>query len=448
MAVKVNLKTASGKKNEIIVINIHTPHLATEKKIMKKQIEMYLRNKISKNENKKIILEEDFNMDPKNPINWINRIAIRIYRMSIFNSKMSRFKELKFAKWLIISAQLIRIFKLLGHQIMLDTHSDKIVNHNYYTVLSEYIESISDTNTIVSNKILKTNIILNELKIIKPTKNIHKPELPKKIIKAIKKRRLAFKNMLIESDLIAKNKQFLKFKKLKLHIPKLIKCTVEKTWQSNGFGLSNKLVQDETEPKSHLAILINKLVNKAWNECNLIDTNNTSVVVPIFKNGNCQDPNNYRGISLILTLTKLIAKLLAIKLNRLDFKYTILCKEQAARRYAKSGFIEKRFIEECPFCRNIAPETIEHMLLECSRWQALRADILAQYINIYRAQVATKPPLLPASISMMLVGKPLGKELKLTSTRIFKNSTILCVKTTLATAKFSKRSCNSTLSNS
>ncbi|PVU90896.1 hypothetical protein BB561_004665 [Smittium simulii] len=37
-----------------------------------------------------------------------------------------------------------------------------------------------------------------------------------------------------------------------------------------------------------------------------IGTNNTSVVVPIFKNGNCQDPNNYRGISLIPTLTKLI----------------------------------------------------------------------------------------------------------------------------------------------
>ncbi|PVU92977.1 hypothetical protein BB561_003526 [Smittium simulii] len=107
-----------------------------------------------------------------------------------------------------------------------------------------------------------------------------------------------------------------------------------------------------------------------------------------------------------------------------------------ARRYAKSGFIEKRFIEECPFCRNIAPETIEHILLECSRWQALRADILAQYINIYRAQVATKPPLLPASISMRLVGKLLGEELKLSSTRIRKDPTVLCVKTTLATAKF------------
>ncbi|PVU91875.1 hypothetical protein BB561_004155 [Smittium simulii] len=39
MSVKINSKTASGKENEIIVINIHTPHLATEKKIMKKQIE-------------------------------------------------------------------------------------------------------------------------------------------------------------------------------------------------------------------------------------------------------------------------------------------------------------------------------------------------------------------------------------------------------------------------
>ncbi|PVU97721.1 hypothetical protein BB561_000349 [Smittium simulii] len=103
-----------------------------------------------------------------------------------------------------------------------------------------------------------------------------------------------------------------------------------------------------------------------------------------------------------------------------------------ARRYAKSGFIEKRFIEECPFCRNIAPETIEHMLLECSLWQALRANILAQYISIYSAQVATKPPLLPASISMRLVYKLLGEELKLPITGIHKNPTVFCIKTILS----------------
>ncbi|PVU97166.1 hypothetical protein BB561_000728 [Smittium simulii] len=37
-----------------------------------------------------------------------------------------------------------------------------------------------------------------------------------------------------------------------------------------------------------------KLVNKAWNEFNLIGINNTSVAVPIFKNGHFQDQNNYR----------------------------------------------------------------------------------------------------------------------------------------------------------
>ncbi|PVU85213.1 hypothetical protein BB561_006976 [Smittium simulii] len=45
---------------------------------------------------------------------------------------------------------------------------------------------------------------------------------------------------------------------------------------------------------------------------------------------------------------------------------------KTTRRYAKSGFIENIYIEQCTFCRNIAPETIEHMLLECSQWQALK----------------------------------------------------------------------------
>ncbi|PVU88199.1 hypothetical protein BB561_005971 [Smittium simulii] len=88
-----------------------------------------------------------------------------------------------------------------------------------------------------------------------------------------------------------------------------------------------------------------------------------------------------------------------------------------ARRYAKSGFIEKRFIEECPFCRNIAPETIENILLEFT-------------------QVVTKPPLLPASTSMRLVGKLVWEELKRSSTRIHKDLTVLCIKTMTTTAKF------------
>ncbi|PVU93034.1 hypothetical protein BB561_003488 [Smittium simulii] len=62
----------------------------------------------------------------------------------------------------------------------------------------------------------------------------------------------------------------------------------------------------------------------------------------------------------------------------------------SARRYAKCESIEKKIIEGCPFCKKIAFETIEHMLLKCSRWQALQADILAKCIDIYRAQAAKK----------------------------------------------------------
>ncbi|PVU86431.1 hypothetical protein BB561_006706, partial [Smittium simulii] len=58
------------------------------------------------------------------------------------------------------------------------------------------------------------------------------------------------------------------------------------------------------------------------------------------------------------------------------------------------------------------------------------------YLNVVDAQVATKPPLLPASISMRLVGKLLGGGLKLSSTRIRKDPTVLCVKTTLANIIF------------
>ncbi|PVU92197.1 hypothetical protein BB561_003987 [Smittium simulii] len=94
------------------------------------------------------------------------------------------------------------------------------------------------------------------------------------------------------------------------------------------------------------------------------------------------------------------------------------------------------FSEECPFCRIIKPETIEHILLECTQWKALRADILSNYIQTYKLQLALTPKLLPASISMRLVGKLLGEELKLSSTEIRKDPNVLCVKTTLATAKF------------
>ncbi|PVU96727.1 hypothetical protein BB561_000992 [Smittium simulii] len=55
-------------------------------------------------------------------------------------------------------------------------------------------------------------------------------------------------------------------------------------------------------------------------------------------------------------------------------------------------------------------------------------------INRNKSTSSKKNTILPASILMRLVGKLLGEELKLSSTRIRKDPTVLCIKTMLATA--------------
>ncbi|OLY78617.1 RNA-directed DNA polymerase from mobile element jockey [Smittium mucronatum] len=93
-----------------------------------------------------------------------------------------------------------------------------------------------------------------------------------------------------------------------------------------------KTVQDEEIPTSNLAKLLYKVVKRIWNMAYIPEKLNTSIVVPIPKKGDLRDPNNYRGISLIPTLVKIVAKVAASKLSFLDLKYNILVKEQAGFR--------------------------------------------------------------------------------------------------------------------
>ncbi|OMH83726.1 hypothetical protein AX774_g2740 [Zancudomyces culisetae] len=51
----------------------------------------------------------------------------------------------------------------------------------------------------------------------------------------------------------------------------------------------------------------------------------TSIVVPVPKKGDLTDPNNYRGISLIPTMVKLVAKIVATRLNKEDNRVKLDC---------------------------------------------------------------------------------------------------------------------------
>ncbi|OMJ23908.1 LINE-1 reverse transcriptase-like protein [Smittium culicis] len=85
----------------------------------------------------------------------------------------------------------------------------------------------------------------------------------------------------------------------------------------------------EPSPTSPLAKLIQKIINIMYDNGDIPKCLETSVVVPVPKQGDLKDPDNYRGISLIPTLAKLMAKIVATKLSKIDAKYQILVKEQA-----------------------------------------------------------------------------------------------------------------------
>ncbi|OMJ15820.1 LINE-1 reverse transcriptase-like protein [Smittium culicis] len=58
----------------------------------------------------------------------------------------------------------------------------------------------------------------------------------------------------------------------------------------------------------------------------------TSIIIPVPMMGDMKDPDNYRGISLIPTIIKLLAKIVATKLAAMDIKYKLIAKEQAGFR--------------------------------------------------------------------------------------------------------------------
>ncbi|OMJ23940.1 RNA-directed DNA polymerase from mobile element jockey, partial [Smittium culicis] len=93
-----------------------------------------------------------------------------------------------------------------------------------------------------------------------------------------------------------------------------------------------KLVQDEDEPTSPFAKLLLRLINGIWDAEKIPKQLDPSVVVPIPKKGDMRESNNYRGISLIPTLSKVVSKIISRRLCKIDNKYNILAKEQAGFR--------------------------------------------------------------------------------------------------------------------
>ena len=118
-----------------------------------------------------------------------------------------------------------------------------------------------------------------------------------------------------------------------------LKCTANMKASGDDYIPSElyKLVQNENTPESNLAKWILVTIQKVFEEGIIPVEWRNCTVVPIFKKGDDRDPNNYRGISLINTLLKLLCKIIARRIQTVTEMYQLLRKEQV-------GFIRS---EEC-----------------------------------------------------------------------------------------------------
>ncbi|OMJ26387.1 LINE-1 reverse transcriptase-like protein [Smittium culicis] len=133
-----------------------------------------------------------------------------------------------------------------------------------------------------------------------------------------------------------------------------------------------KLVMIESSPTSSLAKSLNKIFNIIYDTGDIPQCLETSVVVPVPKKGDLKDPDNYRGISLIPTLAKLVAKILATKLSKIDAKYNILVKDQA-------GF---RNFEECAGQATTLYETVRRRKIQNKETWLCYIDYIKAYDRV------------------------------------------------------------------
>ncbi len=120
-----------------------------------------------------------------------------------------------------------------------------------------------------------------------------------------------------------------------------------------------KLVENEPEPESQLAISIYKMLNNVYNGNEFPIEWKDCAIVPIFKKGDHMDPNNYRGISLINTLLKVITKIIAARLQVVCKGFSLIKREQAGFMECEEGLSQVAcLLEACQRRKIIGKDTL------------------------------------------------------------------------------------------
>jgi hypothetical protein len=93
-----------------------------------------------------------------------------------------------------------------------------------------------------------------------------------------------------------------------------------------------KIVYEEQEPGTDLAKAIWRIIHTIWSTAKVPECLEAAVVVPVPKKGDLTDPDNYRGISLISVILKVVSKIATVRLTTIAERHGLIIKEQAGFR--------------------------------------------------------------------------------------------------------------------
>ncbi|PVU87810.1 hypothetical protein BB561_006160 [Smittium simulii] len=318
MSAKKIGKTTDGNKFTVIIINLHFPSTGKRKKDAILTLNRHIQKITDNKKHQKIIVLGDFNMD-KSKYNGMN--MGRMIDHILYSGMGERLNYCKVSHTVDLKISLKIIEK----------HANMLLNHNRFAVLTannaelgalcnDTATTITDTNPNVTDNCINNN--------------------PKELWNWIKFRTGKNRQFISNGPVLDKNKSLITDSKQKLNVwaknfgnlakdgtgnsQNKAKWTGVFTNTTNAFNIceSNinwgeivtalkgtpnnkasdtdiipskvwKLVQSEDEPESNLAKLILKLANKIYTSDGIPTIWTSSIVVPVPKKGDLNDPNNY-----------------------------------------------------------------------------------------------------------------------------------------------------------
>ncbi|PVU95553.1 hypothetical protein BB561_001761 [Smittium simulii] len=424
MSAKIIGKTTGGNKFTVIIINLHLPSAGIRKKDAILTLNRHV-HKITENKpHQKLMILGDFIVDTDQVKKFIRKYGPNLMQCQVENSSGSRYNGLSMGRMLDHI-----LYKDMERRPNYCTVSHKVDLSDHLPIQAEWgIESIIKTKKIskISPKIIEkhANVLLNHNRFaVLANKNADLDTLCSDTVATITDTLKVLQSVLIPigtyggelfgmSEVRTRPIQIIADKSLRL-IANVSKATAINRLRTE-FGISsiNSICSRARErayfkwpiSKTWIADLIRqplKSRSSTWVSGTLRWQKKYNATIEQGATRATIEARNVRNvrsrISSWLNKHKMQNSSNWISLQLL-YPYLRICLNiiekilsgayWSTEQLEKSQLISKLYKKKCPCCNANFPETIEHILLGCSRWAAIRAETIRKFIpRLYKLTI-------------------------------------------------------------